>query len=289
VSVLTLLFFEICILQGTIVFVTAKVQGGDGTVWVKVPGGWILESQRPHNGTNSVPVLYSVVPMSDGKAPSVTAPAPESLGREVLHQSGEKAAFISQTSNKSAEVASESEEPRFYSRSAARSSRLLDELETKRPTETLKPSAESAAFSTSSTLERSHTPLSPVLSPASTEQAIEEHLLQLRVLLGQHSGSQYDHLHDALNSSSSSSPLRRRGQSDKDDGPSQRLRQLATMQVHMEQVTRNLAALSENVLHSHNALSRMIQGKCCCLFTHSINIWLTVRSTIAYCRRDRPR
>jgi len=88
------------------------------------------------------------------------------------------------------------------------------------------------------------------------ERAIEDHLQELRYLLAQHAGGKYDNLHEALVGSSP----RLRKHSTEGNGPNQRLRQLATMQVHMEQVTRNLAALSENVLHSHNELSRMIQG-----------------------------
>lgn len=258
---------------GTIVFVTARVQGGDSTAWLKVPGGWILESQ----GSIRQTTLFSVIPISSSN----------SVEESDIPVSGEKA-------DPADTVESAVPEPRVYSRSAARSSRLLNEFETKRTStaamESVNNVAEkpeplgdvtsrsvrapfSAMLDVSDSDERTERlPSSvsvgtsfvlkqqsrtPSVGVSDVERAIEDHLQELRYLLAQHSGGQYDSLYEAL---AESSP-RLRKHSAEGNGPNQRLRQLATMQVHMEQVTRNLAALSENVLHSHNELSRMIQGE----------------------------
>ncbi len=191
---------------------------------------------------------------------------------------------------------------RVYSRSAARSSRLLDEFDTKRAstaaTESMNTVAEQSESQGGVSLRSVRAPFSTMLDvsdgeetaerlPSSAnigtsftqkqqfrtqpvgdsdvERAIEDHLQELRNLLAQHTGGEYDNLYEAL---AGSSP-RQRKHGAEGNGLNQRLRQLATMQVHMEQVTRNLAALSENVLHSHNELSRMIQGMNMLLFDAS--------------------
>ena len=255
-------------LQGTIVFITARVQGGDGTAWLKVPGGWILESQ----GSIRQTTLFSVIPISSSSSVEEESNIPVS---------GEKA-------DSADTVESAVPEPRVYSRSAARSSRLLSEFETKRTSTAAMESVNNvtlgdvtsrsvrapfsamldvsdtdgyaerlpSSFSVGAPFVQKQQSRTPSVGDSDVERAIEDHLQELRYLLAQHSGGQYDSLYEAL---AESSP-RQRKQSAEGNGPYQRLRQLATMQVHMEQVTRNLAALSENVLHSHNELSRMIQG-----------------------------
>lgn len=248
---------------------TARVQGGHSTAWLKVPGGWILE----HQGAISHGTLYSVVPIS-----SSSGVEGNSSG-----VSGEKADMADG-------IDSASSAPRVYSRSAARSSPLLNEFDRSRTSTpessnsvTERPVVENvlqqrgmrAPFSSTLDASDSEEVVEPLPSSATrgsfvqeqhsqvqpndnnnVERAIEDHLRELRHLLAQHAGGQYDDLYEAVHQSSP----RHRKHSAEENGPNQRLRQLATMQVHMEQVTRNLAALSENVLHSHNALSRMIQG-----------------------------
>lgn len=276
-------------------FVTARVQDGEGGRWLRAPDGWILERHPDHvSDLSGDSPLYSVVPLTgpastgpSSTRPQVNTQTPTAVPAASVAASAPTRAVpaASLTAEVSQEELARSESPSrpesgFYSR--RHNSRLLDLLD-KKPAASpaqekdndLSPTGSQSDLRTtgrggerapfSATIDDSETEDgspsrdksgSKGESGASASEEIAECLRKLNRLLSAHEGnSDFEALRGVV-----SATVQRLPHSQRRAAPSA---DMIAMQTSMEQVARNLVELSQSVLDCQRALSTMTaKGKC---------------------------
>jgi hypothetical protein len=248
--------------QGTIIFVTARVQGGDDGWWLRAPDGWILERHPAFTSEETATPLYSVLPLM-GPTDSTPHPA-QSAAKAVV-----PSARVTPTAERGREevtqqVPSAKVEGAFYSRH--RNSGLLDRLDRMAsPTRTAgQGSADGqqqrrAPFS--ATLDTDDTANESSQSSAasryehravSTTGQLAECLHKLDHLLASNENGDYQDLRNVVSATVRKLPSTTQ---------SLRRRQVLAMQASMEQVAHNLVQLSQSVLDCQRALSELSKGE----------------------------
>jgi hypothetical protein len=250
--------------QGTIIFVTARVQGGDDGWWLRAPDGWILERHPAFTSEETGIPLYSVLPLM-GPTDSATPTQPAQSAAKAVAPSSRVASTAERGREEvTREVPSVKAEGAFYSRH--RNSGLLDRLDRMAsPTCAVGQGGADgqqqrrAPFS--ATLDSDDTANESSQSSAasryehravSTTGQLAECLHKLDHLLSSNENGDYQDLRNVVSATVQKLPSTTQ---------SLRRRQVIAMQASMEQVAQNLVQLSQSVLDCQRALSELSKGE----------------------------